>query len=480
MKKKICVLLVIILMFGSRQAGVTAFAAEASAVTYTIAFNSNGGSGTMKSVSAKYGKSKKLPANTFKKTGYNFKNWNTKKDGSGKTYANSASVKNLTSKKNAKVTFYAQWSLKKGYYKITYKLNGGKNNSKNPNVYSKSQTVKLQNPSKTGYVFKGWYSDSKLSKKVTAIKTGSTGSKTFYAKWAAAKYTIVFNANGGTGKTKELSATYDKSVKLTANGFKKTGYSFSGWNTKQNGSGKSYANKASVKNLTSVNGKKVTLYAQWKQKLTDQTELNDAIDILHATCEPANKWYQKNKVSSKTRNIDGTSYMLWSCSKKEGMLDYITAYSGQKLNKILGYTYCNYNLPVLTVSKKSDDALGFSRTLRNGSYDFANDPAGIKILWQAYSKEITKAQMEARMNQKISEDVYNAVLAKYSYMTDYASRGNDVVIIYGKNASGKTVAKYAGSLYLNMATNGATYNFVGVNPANSAQYGKTISGTVIY
>ena len=56
---------------------------------------------------------------------------------------------------------------------------------------------------------------------------------------------------------------YGKSYKLTANKFKKSGYTFVGWNTKKNGSGKIYKNKQSIKNLTSKNGGTVTLYAQW-------------------------------------------------------------------------------------------------------------------------------------------------------------------------------------------------------------------------
>ncbi len=69
-------------------------------------------------------------------------------------------------------------------YAIKYKLKGGKNNKKNPSYYySTSKTVKLERPSRKGYTFKGWYADKKCRKKVTAIKKGSSGKKTLYAKW---------------------------------------------------------------------------------------------------------------------------------------------------------------------------------------------------------------------------------------------------------------------------------------------------------
>lgn len=80
------------------------------------------------------------------------------------------------------ITLYAQWKLTK--YKITYKLNGGKNAKKNPTAYTyKTSTIKLKNPTRKGYVFKGWYLDKKFKKKVTVINKGSSGNKTLYAKW---------------------------------------------------------------------------------------------------------------------------------------------------------------------------------------------------------------------------------------------------------------------------------------------------------
>lgn len=158
--------------------------AKWTANQYQISFNGNGStSGTMKALaSCKYGKSYKLAANKFRRTGYTFAGWNTKKNGKGKSYSDKQSVKNLTSKAGGKVTLYAQW--KKTSYKITYHLNGGKNNSKNPDSYTyTTATIKLKNPTRKGYTFVGWYSDKKCTKKVTQIKKGSTGKVTLYAKW---------------------------------------------------------------------------------------------------------------------------------------------------------------------------------------------------------------------------------------------------------------------------------------------------------
>ena len=136
--------------------------------------------------SRSYGKKYTLPKNTFKKKGYTFTGWNTKADGSGTTYKNKESIKNLTSVDGKTVTLYAQW--KKTKYTITYELKGGKNNKNNPkSYYITTKTKTLKNPTRKGYTFKGWYADSKYKKKVTQIKKGSTGNVKLYAKWAKKK-----------------------------------------------------------------------------------------------------------------------------------------------------------------------------------------------------------------------------------------------------------------------------------------------------
>jgi uncharacterized repeat protein (TIGR02543 family) len=243
-------------------------------VKYTVAFDANGGtSGSTKSLeNCTYGKSYTLTANGFKRKGYTFTGWNTvaspTKDNPGTAYDNKASVKNLSKKNKQTVTLYAQW--KKVKYTITYNLNSGKNNSSNPaSYYVTTKTINLADPTRTGYTFQGWYSDKDCTKQVTEIKKGSTGNRTLYAKWSQNKYTIKFNGNGNTNDVTMASlknCKYSTKYTLTKNKFKKSGYTFAGWNTKKNGSGKSYKNQAEVSKLSSKSGGTVTLYAQWKKK----------------------------------------------------------------------------------------------------------------------------------------------------------------------------------------------------------------------
>jgi uncharacterized repeat protein (TIGR02543 family) len=234
---------------------------------YTIQFNGNGStSGSTAAMKNRTtGKTYTLTANGFKRKGYTFTGWNTKADGSGKSYADKASVKTLTTGGKTK-TLYAQW--KKTKYTITYELNGGVNNESNPATYTiTTKSFALKNPTKKGYTFVGWYSDDTYKNKVTEITKGSTGKKTLYAKWKANKYTIQFDGNGSTGGKMEsmTDCKYATSYELNANKFKRTGYEFVGWNTKADGTGTSYSDGEAVKKLSSKSGGTVTLYAQWQE-----------------------------------------------------------------------------------------------------------------------------------------------------------------------------------------------------------------------
>ena len=304
---------------------------------YKVKFNGNGStSGSMDAQTITYGSGTKLTANAFKRKGYSFNGWNTKADGSGTSYSNKADGSTLL-EKSGTITLYAQW--KKTKYTITYKLNGGKNNSSNPDSYKiTTSTIKLKNPTRKGYDFAGWYSDKDYTKKVTQIKKGSTGNKTLYAKWTAHKYTIKFDGNGSTSGSmdKLKKRKYGKTYTLTANAYKKKGYTFNGWNTKKDGSGKSYKNKAEVKNLTSKSGGTVTLYAQWKKtKYTITYKLNggknnssnpDSYKITTSTIKlknPTRKgykfagWYSDKKCTKKVTQIkkgstgNKTLYAKW-------------------------------------------------------------------------------------------------------------------------------------------------------------------------
>ena len=89
--------------------------------------------------------------------------------------------------------------------------------------------------------------------------------------FTANTYIVKFNYNGGSGSMSDQKFTYDQAQNLNKNTFKRSGYTFTGWNTKQNGSGTSYSDEAYVQNLTTISNGEVILYAQWTANSYDVT-----------------------------------------------------------------------------------------------------------------------------------------------------------------------------------------------------------------
>lgn len=232
----------------------------------------------------------KVPEALKGKTGYIFKEWNTKEDGTGETYKPGDSIKKLLETadmaKQAKetserteageeikpekdvmqeendvaqtdsasweektdkaemqisdtendgtspdistdkaiaagdttaITLYAIWE-KASEYKITYKLNKGKNNTANPKTYTSEDEIKFKKPTRSGYHFVGWYTDSKYKNQISVIEKGSEGSLTLYAKWTkeispSAKAASLDYVKGTKANTITVSATVSNYVK---------------------------------------------------------------------------------------------------------------------------------------------------------------------------------------------------------------------------------------------------------------------------
>ena len=147
----------------------------------TITLNPNGGTGNVITETTEE-TTYKVPTCSFSRTGYDFVKWNTKADGTGTDYNPNATI-NLN---GTAVNLYAIWTPIK--YTITYNLDGGTNHASNPANYTiETATISLQNPSKTGHNFGGWYKESTFATQVTQIAKGSTGDITLYAKWEVSK-----------------------------------------------------------------------------------------------------------------------------------------------------------------------------------------------------------------------------------------------------------------------------------------------------
>lgn len=269
----------------SRTTGNKTVTAKWTPNTYTVKYNGNGNTGGSTADSSHtYDTAKSLTANGFTRTGYTFKGWNTKSDGSGTSYADKAEVKNLAT--SGTVTLYAQWTINNYYIDLNGWLDGASSGSLGTmgtaDIYINGTKVATgvkdyyaQHPYGTKYEIKNIQATAGHTYK--GVHSGSisgtlgTGNAVVVLEFTTNKYTVAYDANGGTGTTASSSHTYDTAKSLTANGFTRTGYLFNGWNTAKDGSGTKYADKASVKNLTATNGGTVTLYAQWVPKVITAT-----------------------------------------------------------------------------------------------------------------------------------------------------------------------------------------------------------------
>ena len=183
------------------------------------------------------------------KAGYKFVGW----------YIGDEEVTEIAKGRTGDITLTAKW--KSETYKISYyKLSGGKNSTKNPTSYKvTTTTIELKKPTRKGYDFVGWYSDSKFKKQVSKIDKGTTGDIKLYAKWKAKEYTIKYKLNGGKNSSRNPKKYTVETSKITLKSPTRKGYKFVGW----------YSNSKMTKKVTKISKGStgnVTLYAKWKKK----------------------------------------------------------------------------------------------------------------------------------------------------------------------------------------------------------------------
>lgn len=194
------------------------------------------------------------------RTGYTFTGWT----GSNGTTPQTSVIINSGSTGNK--SYAANWKI--NTYTLTYNANGGSVNPTSKSLTYGSQYGTLPTPTRTGYTFNGWYTAASGGSKVSSTTTIGANNITIYAQWKPIYYKIAFDPNGGIFDENDpmwdIISSYDMEVKLTKNKFTRVGYKFNGWNTKPDGSGVSYSDEQTVKNLTSVDSTTIMLYAQWK------------------------------------------------------------------------------------------------------------------------------------------------------------------------------------------------------------------------
>ncbi|MDR3313936.1 MAG: InlB B-repeat-containing protein, partial [Oscillospiraceae bacterium] len=235
---------------------------------YYISYNTNGG--TPATIAKTSGITYNTTATTAlptapTRTGYTFGGWTVANatNGVSSIAASATTVKNDLSNVPGTVELTAVWTVNS--YTWTFKNNYTSTDNTNNSVKTQNYDTALSvtNPSRTGYTFGAWYAEAACTTLVTVPAKMPAYGNTVYAKWTPIPYTVTYNGNNATsGATGNSSHTYDVDKNLTTNGFARDGYTFGGWAESATG-GAVYTNSESVKNLTTVNGATVELFAVW-------------------------------------------------------------------------------------------------------------------------------------------------------------------------------------------------------------------------
>ena len=255
---------------GSNQVILTVTAADSSSTSYTVnitreisghvvSFDANGATGSVPSDQIKtIGENLTLTSNSgsLVKTGYTFGGWNTAADGSGTSYAASA-----TYGVDAAVTLYAQWTADS--LTVSYNSQSGSEVSAGSTTSGGVVASAPVAPTRTGYVFTGWFAASTGGSAIMFPYThGRTADFTLFAQWSINTYVVSFDGNGLTGGSAPSNQTkthgVNLSVALNSGSLVKTGYTFGGWNTHADGSGTSFLEGATYE----VDGS-LSLLAVW-------------------------------------------------------------------------------------------------------------------------------------------------------------------------------------------------------------------------
>lgn len=154
------------------------------------------------------------------------------------------------------IIYTAMWEPAK--YSINYLLDGGQNNVNNKNEYEYGTGVlSIENPTKNGHIFLGWYDAPENGNRVLSISTSAVGEKTLYARWEAEKYNIYYELDGGTNHEAN-PAEYSYGIGVSS--FKtptRQGYKFLGWYDAPTGGGE-------VVTISNVAMGEKTVYARWE------------------------------------------------------------------------------------------------------------------------------------------------------------------------------------------------------------------------
>ena len=404
----------------------------------TIHFDSNAEDGVGGEVTGKMDAQtfsfKQLPANlapnSFEREGHTFSDWNTARDGGGDSYADEAEI-NIRNYPLDDTTLYAQWSI--NLYQVEFDSKEGSDVSAQI-VEWNQKADEPENPTRTGYDFKGWYTSADggdtLSDSPFDFNTPIKADLTLYAKWQMQTLKIHFdkNADDASGKMDDQTIRFDElPVQITKNAFDRTskGYDFTHWNTKRDDTEYHHYDdrfEISEDNWDWVRGYaggdvNLTLYAQWADILytvhfnptggwwfnwEDEPWQQDVKWHTHATkpTDPTRTgykflgWYtskdygttlsdEKFDFDTEIITQDITLYAKWS---SESLVINFNANGGSgKMSpqKVDGSELGNVSISKSTFKREGYDFIGWSKDKKATTEDFVDSEPISQLNWDS-------------------------------------------------------------------------------------------------
>ncbi len=240
------------------------YSLEAKWNHFTVSYNLNGGTQNPLNPTSYTIDDEPFALLDPEKKGYTFLGWKL----------NDAFVTSIDPQWTDDVTLEAVWEATS--YSITYHLNGGENSSSNPISYDiEDDAITLAEPSKEGYTFAGWYSDSSFNEKFTTIEKGSTGDLDVYAKWDIVAYSITYNLNGGTNPSSNPTSYTVEDDTITFAEPSRTGYAFLGW----------YENGEKIDSIEKGSTGDISIEARWDANknnlsVTSEDESRGTVSVM--------------------------------------------------------------------------------------------------------------------------------------------------------------------------------------------------------
>ena len=452
---------------------------------YTVQFDKQSGSGGTASVNATYDSA--MPSATApSRTGYTFMGYFTEPNGGGTQYYDenmvSVSYWNITTNPS---TLYAKWTVKQ--YTVNLDKQGGTGGTSSVTVNYDSAMPSATAPSRTGYTFKGYYSEQNgggtqyYAEDMNSAHNWDidTNPSTLYAKWEANKCTINLDKQGGSGGTAYVTGTYDSAMP-SATAPSRTGYTFAGYYTSPNGGGTQYYDENMVSvSYWHITTNPSTLYANWTANtytLNFDVQNGDALspstqsvtyDAAYGTMPTPTRygfafkgWYTTPNGGSETDtevltsdiySIDGdqTIYAHWNtivvdidAYSAETQLtgNYFRTFYDSQIAHILPTGVKAYkgkiegnNLVLTAIEAKDDDDNDIiPKNVPVILRMMPNEEAGVPIpgdLYQIKTKQISLTTSESELtidntdNELIGSDIVIATAVANSYILSFGSNG---------------------------------------------------------